>query len=106
MLVPTSPPPSPLHGGRLWTWENADVSANEIYNGNLDAALKATKAKAVVMPATTDFLFQVCDSEAEVAAMPNAELRPIDSTRGHVAGFGANSPDNDVVDEALSTLLA
>jgi len=90
----------------LWTWQHADISANEVYNGDLDAALKATKAKAIVMPSTTDFLFQVCDSEAEVAAMPNAELRPICSTWGHVAGFGANPPDNQVVDAALTTLLA
>jgi homoserine O-acetyltransferase len=90
----------------LWTWEHADISANGLYNGDLDAALNATKARAIVMPSTTDFLFQVYDSEAEVAAMPNAELRPIDSSWGHVAGFGANPPDNDVVDAALRTLLA
>jgi homoserine O-acetyltransferase len=58
------------------------------------------------MPSCTDFLFQVSDSEVEVGHMPNAELRPIRSTWGHVAGFGANSPDNAVVDAALNELLA
>jgi homoserine O-acetyltransferase len=89
----------------LWTWQHADISANELYNGDLDAALNATTANTIVMPSTTDFLFQACDSQAEVATMPNAELRPIDSTWGHVAGFGANPPDNEVVDAALRSLL-
>jgi homoserine O-acetyltransferase/O-succinyltransferase len=37
--------------------------------------------------------------------MPNAELRTIDSSWGHIAGLGANSPDNDFVDAALTELL-
>jgi homoserine O-acetyltransferase len=68
--------------------------------------LGAIKARAIVLPSATDFLFQVSDSEAEVAQIPNAELRPIPSTWGHVAGFGANPPDNEVVDDALTDLLS
>jgi homoserine O-acetyltransferase len=90
----------------LWTWQHADISANEVYKGDLAAALGATKARAILMPSSTDFLFQIPDSETEVAQMPNAELRPIPSRWGHVAGFGANPPDNDFVDAALKDLLA
>jgi homoserine O-acetyltransferase len=89
----------------LWTWQHADISANAVYDGNLDSALQAIRARAIVMPSTTDFLFQVRDSEIESARMPHAELRPIRSTWGHVAGFGANPPDNAVVDAALGELL-
>jgi homoserine O-acetyltransferase len=89
----------------LSTWQHADISANDIYNGDLSAALHAITARAIVMPSTTDFLFQLRESDLEVEQMPNAELRPIRSSWGHVAGFGANSPDNDVVDAALDDLL-
>jgi homoserine O-acetyltransferase len=90
----------------LWTWQHADISANPVYDGDLVSALHAIRARAIVMPSTTDFLFQVRDSEIESAHMPHAELRPIPSSWGHVAGFGANPPDNDVVDSALNELLA
>jgi homoserine O-acetyltransferase len=88
------------------TWQHADISANDRYTGDLGAALGAIRARAIVMPSTTDFLFAAADSEAEVGQMPNAELRPIESTWGHVAGLGANPPDNDFVDAALRELLA
>ena len=90
----------------LWTWQHADISANELYERDLDAALGAITARAIVMPSRTDFLFPVADSELEVRRMPNAELRPIDSNWGHVAGFGANPPDNESIDSALRELLA
>jgi homoserine O-acetyltransferase/O-succinyltransferase len=89
----------------LWTWQHADISSNDVYHGDLRRALKATTARAIVMPSCTDFLFQVRDSEAEVGLMPNAELRPIQSNWGHVAGFGANGPDNAFIDAALNELL-
>lgn len=90
----------------LWTWQHADVSANDVYECDLGAALRSIEARAIVMPSATDLLFGVEDSEAETAQMPNAELRPIPSTWGHLAGFGANPPDNEFVDAALNELLA
>ena len=89
----------------LSTWQHADVSDNDRFEGDLALALGAVTARALVMPSETDFLFQVGDSEIEVGLMPNAELRPIPSTWGHVAGFGANPVDNDFVDSALEELL-
>src|SRR5262245_38649036 len=90
----------------LWTWRHADISANEIYKGDFAEALKAIKARAIVMPGTTDLYFRVRDNELEVEQMPNAELRPIPSIWGHVAGLGINPPDNAFIDAALHELLA
>jgi hypothetical protein len=67
--------------------------------GELDPSL-------IVMPSVTEFLFQVGGSEVEARQMPDAELRPIPSSWGHVAGFGVNPPDNELVDAALTELLA
>jgi homoserine O-acetyltransferase len=90
----------------LWTWQHADISANEIYRGDFAAALRALKARAVVMPGETDLYFRVRDNELEVEQMPNAELRPIPSIWGHVAGMGVNPPDNQFIDAAVKELLA
>ncbi len=90
----------------LWTWQHADVSANEVHQGDFAAALRAIRSRAIVMPADGDLLFPVRESEREVQHMPNAELRPIHSPWGHLAGFGANPPDNEFVDVALNDLLA
>jgi len=90
----------------LWTWQHADISANQVYKGDFAAALKAIRARAIVMPGTTDLYFRVRDNELEVEQMPNAELRPIPSIWGHVAGLGINPPDNAFIDAALQELLA
>ena len=90
----------------LWTWQHADISANAVYQGDFAAALRAIKARAIVMPGATDLYFRVRDNELEVEQMPNAELRPIPSIWGHVAGMGVNPPDNEFIDVALKELLA
>jgi homoserine O-acetyltransferase len=90
----------------LWTWQHADISANETHKGDFAAALRAIKCRAIAMPCETDLYFRVRDNELEVQQMPNAELRPIPSIWGHAAGGGANPADNAFIDRALGELLA
>jgi homoserine acetyltransferase len=80
--------------------------ANERYKGDFAAALSAITAQALVMPGDTDLYFRVRDNELEVTQMPHAELRPIPSIWGHVAGLGVNPSDNTFIDAALQELLA
>ena len=87
------------------TWQHADISSNPIHNNDFEKALKAIKCAAIVMPSTSDLYFRVPDNEYEIQHKPNAELRPIESDYGHAAGFGANSEDNEFIDQALSELL-
>lgn len=90
----------------LWSWQNGDISANSLYNGDFHQALGAIKAKAIVMPCRTDLYFPPEDNALEVSHMPNAELRPIESIWGHLAGGpGWNPPDTKFVDDALRELL-
>jgi hypothetical protein len=63
----------------IWTWQHADISANELYDVDLAKALGAIRADALIMPSTTDLYFTVADNEREVAHMRHAELRPIPS---------------------------
>src|ERR1700688_2180325 len=91
----------------LWTWQNGDISDNDIFKGDFKAALGAIKAKAYVMPGQTDLYFPVADSEIEVANMPNASLVPVPSVWGHFAGGpGTNPKDVDFIDAKLKELLA
>lgn len=90
----------------LWTWRHADVSDHEAFGGDLARALSAVRARAIVLPCRTDLYFPPEDSALEVAAMRHAELRPIPSIWGHMAGGGLNPVDTDFIDAALKELLA
>ncbi len=91
----------------LWMWQHADISANELYGGDLAKALGAITAKAIVMPCETDLYFTVEDNRREVARMPNAELRPIPSIWGHRAGNPMFNPeDAKFINDAVTELLA
>ncbi|NQW09181.1 MAG: alpha/beta fold hydrolase [Alphaproteobacteria bacterium] len=78
----------------LRTWELSDISANDIYDGDLDAALGAITARSIIMPSRTDLYFTAEDSAAETARMPNAEFRPIESIWGHRAGNPVLNPED------------
>lgn len=89
-----------------WTWQHGDISANDRYNGDLDAALRTITARAIVMPGKTDLYFTPEDNERETQQMPNAEFRPIPSIWGHFAGGGVNAADTAFIDDALKELLS
>lgn len=87
------------------TWQACHLGQNPLYGGDHKAALAAITARAIIMPCRTDFYFPPADNAAEVALMPNAELRVIDSIWGHYAAGGRNAPDTDFIDAALRELL-
>ena len=90
----------------LATWQAADISADLRFDGDIEKALAAITAKAIVMPCRTDLYFPPEDSEIEVANMPHAELRVIPSVWGHMAGGGINPEDVHYINAALEDLLA
>jgi homoserine O-acetyltransferase/O-succinyltransferase len=91
----------------LATWYQSDISDNEIYQGDLTAALGAIKARAMIMPSRTDLYFTPEDSERECGQMPNAEFRAIESIWGHRAGNPTdNAADEAHLRDAVQTLLA
>jgi homoserine O-acetyltransferase len=74
------------------TWQEADISANDAYGGDLATALKAIQARVLLVPSETDLYFRVADNAAELAHLANAELRPIPSVWGHRAGNPRDIP--------------
>ncbi|HET7013622.1 MAG TPA: alpha/beta fold hydrolase [Streptosporangiaceae bacterium] len=74
------------------TWFEADISANDLYHGDLSAALSAIKAKVLLMPGTTDLYFRVADNEADLPHLRHGKLAPIPSIWGHRAGWPDGIP--------------
>lgn len=91
---------------QLWTGQHADISANDLYQGDLDRALSAIKADTIVMPSSTDLYFPVEDAAEEARRIPRAELRVLDSRWGHVAGEGLSDDDTRIIERAIAELLA
>ncbi|CAN5810323.1 alpha/beta fold hydrolase [soil metagenome] len=93
--------------GMLWTWQHSDISANALYEHDFERALQAIEARAIVLPGSTDLYFPVADNAFEVQHMRHAELRPIPSDWGHIAGApGLHAPNVAFLDAALKELLA
>ena len=77
---------------QLCTWDAADISANVLYDGDLHRALRAIRARVLLMPGETDLYFRVADNEAESPFLANASLAPIPSIWGHRAGNPVANP--------------
>ncbi|MDQ2851882.1 MAG: alpha/beta fold hydrolase [Actinomycetota bacterium] len=88
---------------QMWTWWHNDVGDHPSFDGDFDAALSAIQARTIVLQADTDQYFPPVDSEYAVSQIPNAELRVIPTTWGHMAPF--NPTDQTVIDNALNELL-
>lgn len=92
----------------FWSWRHGDISANDVYNGDLPQALAAIQARTLLMPCDHDLYFRVADSELELRHLQNGLLRPIPSVWGHRAGnpsAGAQSQERKMIDDELRALL-
>lgn len=77
---------------QLRTWDTADISANDLYDGDLAAALQAIQARVLLMPGATDLYFRTADNEAELPHLRHGTLAPIPSIWGHRAGNPVVNP--------------
>ncbi len=92
---------------QLKTWDAADISANDLYDGDLEKALRAIRARVLLMPGQTDLYFRVADNAAELPALAQATLEPIPSIWGHRAGNPVTNPvDAAFIKAAVGRLLA
>lgn len=91
----------------LVTWRQADVSANEIYQGDFARALGAIRARSVLLPSSTDRYFAPEDNALEARLIPDCELRVLESDYGHCALSPGRVPEAMAyLDEVLAALLA
>ncbi|KAJ3153742.1 hypothetical protein HDU86_005075 [Geranomyces michiganensis] len=90
----------------IWTWQHGDIADNDLYKGDLHAALRAIQAKALIMPGSTDLYFHPDDNVEEVKHMKNGQLVPIETIWGHWAGAPGNPVDSKFIDKALHEFFA
>jgi homoserine O-acetyltransferase len=74
------------------TWQEADISADPRYGGDLALALRSIQARVLLMPSATDLYFRVADNEAELEHLRHGELATIESIWGHWAGSPQEIP--------------
>jgi homoserine O-acetyltransferase len=79
---------------QLRTWDAGDIAAHPSYGGDLEVALRAIRAKVLLMPGETDLYFRVADNAAELPYLATGELCPIPSIWGHRAGNPAQNPED------------
>jgi len=79
---------------QLRTWDAADIADNALYRGDLAQALRAIRARVLLMPGETDLYFRVADNAAELPLLARAELKPIPSIWGHRAGNPSTNPED------------
>ncbi len=92
---------------QLWTWQNSDISANDLYRGDLQMALAGIKAKVLLMPSATDLYFQTDDNRLELPHLKHGRLAEIPSVWGHRAGNPRdNKQDQDFIDKQVEALLS
>ncbi len=87
------------------TWRAGDPSANDIYNGDFERAMRSIRARGLVMPCDTDLYFRVSDCEAEVALLAEAKLEPIRSDFGHAAGGGLDPTISPTLNARIRAFL-
>jgi homoserine O-acetyltransferase len=81
----------------FWTWRNAATELED---------LRKITAKTIVMPCDQDMYFRLEEIQIETAQIPNAELRPIYSPYGHIAGVPGLIPGGTLfLEEAIRDLL-
>jgi homoserine O-acetyltransferase len=70
-------------------------------------ALKAIRARTVLLPCSTDRYFSPLDNELEAQLIPNCELRMLQSEFGHCSLSPGKVPqDMQFLDHCLGHLLA
>lgn len=92
---------------KIRTWQQADISANDRYRGEIGAALGAIRARTIVMPSSTDMYFTEAHAREEAARVQGAEFRPFRTTWGHCGCTpGAPAPGFAAfLDDAIADLM-
>lgn len=87
----------------LDTWFTGDIADNATYDGDLDAALGAIKAKTIILQVDLDRYFPPEDAMYEASKIPGAECVVLRSDWGHMATGAPQEQDN--IDAVLRRAL-
>lgn len=85
-------------------WRAGDIGAHA--GGDVTAALGAIPARFFVSPFSEDLFFPPEDCQADAAAMPKGEFRPIETPFGHFGMFCLRPEDQEAIDAVIAETLA
>ena len=88
------------------TWQQHDISDNEMFKGNLEEALSTIEANVVLMPGSNDLYFPPEENLEEAKFLKKGRVEIIPSNYGHYAGAGKCKEDLDLVNSQISNLLS
>ena len=90
----------------LASWQNGDISSNDLYQNNFHKALKSIRAKTIIIACDNDLYFPPADNALEVTHIENGELRVYKSPWGHCVASGDNDLRfQDFLDQAITDLI-
>jgi homoserine O-acetyltransferase len=91
---------------KLKTWQQTDISANDLYQHDFKAALNAIKAETIVIACDNDLYFRADDNRLEIEHIIGGELRVYESPWGHCVASPGNDPEfESYLDQAINELL-
>ncbi len=91
---------------KLKTWQQGDISANELYQNDFKVALNAIRAETIVIVCDNDLYFRPEDNQIEIEHIIGGELRIYESPWGHCVASPGNDPEfQRYLDQAISELL-
>jgi homoserine O-acetyltransferase len=91
----------------LNTWQLGDISDNPVFGKDYEAALSAIAMPTRLMPSATDLYFTEADASEDGRRMPGANVTPLNSDWGHIAGgAGRERKSHEQVLAAARLLLA
>ncbi len=91
---------------KLWSWQHADISRNDRYNGDWAAALQGIKAKTIIIACSDDLYFPPQDNELEVEHIAGGDLIIYNSPWGHCVASPGNDPHfAEFLDQTISKQL-
>lgn len=88
------------------TWQNHDISNNDVFQRNLQKALSSIEANVVLMPGINDLYFPPEENLQEVEYLKKGKVEIIPSNYGHYAGAGKCKEDLDFVNEQIRNLIS
>jgi len=90
----------------LASWQNGDISRNDLYQNDFHKALESVRAKTIIIACDNDLYFQPADNELEVCHITDGELRVYESPWGHCVASPGNDPKFQAfLDQAISDLI-
>lgn len=91
---------------KLKSWQRGDIGANDLYQHDFHAALRAIQARTIIIVCDDDLYFRPEDNQLEIEHIQNGELRRYQSPWGHCVASPGNSPEfAQYLDQAISELL-